>query len=225
MKVLAFNGSPRTKAGATDLITQRFMDGAAEAGAEIETIYLSKQKINYCSGCFACWMVHPGVCIHKDDMAEILDKRTAADMLVFASPVYVDGFSAQMKTMMDRCMPLGTPFIVERDGHARHPGQARYKRKSPAKMVLITTCGFGEMDNFEPIVMHMRAMARNMAGEYLGDLVRPMGPALLMLAGMDPERAGPVLDAFRQAGYEAVSENLIRPEVREAAARSIMSRK
>jgi multimeric flavodoxin WrbA len=223
MKVLALNGSPRTSQGATDLITRSFLKGAEEAGAEVETIYLARKKIKYCTGCMNCWFVHPGDCIQDDDMAEILEKLTAADMQVYASPVYTDGFTGQMKTMLDRSIPVGTPFIVKKDGHARHPGSAKYKRKSPAKMVLISTCGFGERDNFDPIIMHTRALARNLGYEYLGELVRPMGPALQMLVGLEPERAAPVLEAFRRGGYEAVADNVIRPEVQETAAQPIMS--
>jgi len=223
MKVLALNGSPRTSQGATDLITRSFLKGAEEAGAEVETIYLARKKIRYCTGCMNCWFVHPGDCIQDDDMAEILEKLTAADMQVYASPVYTDGFTGQMKTMLDRSIPIGTPFIVKKDGHARHPGSAKYKRKSRAKMLLISTCGFGERDNFDPIIMHTRALARNLGYEYLGALVRPMGPALQMLVGLEPERAAPILEAFRRGGYEAVADNVIRPEVQEAAAQPIMS--
>jgi hypothetical protein len=128
-----------------------------------------------------------------------------------------------MKTMLDRSIPIGTPFIVKKDGHARHPGSAKYKRRSPAKMVLISTCGFGERDNFDPIIMHTRALSRNLRYEYLGELVRPMGPALQLLVGLEPERAEPILEAFRRGGYEAVADNVIRPEVQEAAAQPIMS--
>ena len=223
MKVLAFNGSPRAKNGVTDLILQRFLAGAREAGAETETIYLAKKKINYCTGCLSCWLVHPGTCIHSDDMAEILEKRTAADMLIYASPVYVDGFTAQMKTMMDRCITLGQPFIVEHKGHSRHPGQEKYRRSKRAKMVLISTCGFGEIDNFDSIIFHMKAIARNMAGEYLGEIVHPMGPALQIVGQSDPERAKPVLEAFYRGGLEAVSDNAISEETRKAAAVPVMS--
>jgi hypothetical protein len=90
-------------------------------------------------------------------------------------------------------------------------------------MVLISTCGFGERDNFDPIIMHTRALSRNLGHEYLGELVRPMGPALQILAGLEPERAEPILEAFRRGGYEAVADNVIRPEIQEAAAQPVMS--
>lgn len=223
MKVLAFNGSPRAEKGVTDILLQQFLAGAEEAGAEIETIYLSRKKINYCKGCLNCWLVHPGRCVQKDDMTEILDKWREAEMIVYASPVYVDGFTAQMKTMMDRFVTIGQPFIMKRDGHSRHPGHEKYRRKARAKTVLISTCGFGEADNFDPIIFHMRAITRNMFCEHLGELIRPMGPVLQLLGERDPEKTQPVLEAFRQAGYEAVSKNEISEEIRKRASGQIVS--
>ncbi len=223
MKVLAFNGSPRAEKGVTDLLLQQFLAGAEDAGAETETVYLSRKKIHYCKGCLNCWLVHPGRCVQKDDMAEILDKWKEAEMIVYASPVYVDGFTAQMKTMMDRFVAVGQPFIMKRDGHSRHPGNEKYRRKARAKTVLISTCGFGEADNFDAIVFHMKAITRNMFCEHLGDLIRPMGPVLQLLGERDSEKTRPVLEAFRQAGYEAVSKNEISEELRKRAASPIIS--
>ena len=80
MKICAFNGSPRMKRGITDQILQTFLDGAREAGAEIETVYVAKQHIEYCIGCFNCWFAHPGRCIHDDDILEIRQKIKAAEM-------------------------------------------------------------------------------------------------------------------------------------------------
>jgi multimeric flavodoxin WrbA len=222
MKVLAFNGSPRADKGVTDLLLQQFLAGAEDAGAETETIYLSRKKINYCKGCLNCWLVHPGKCVQKDDMVEILDKWKGAEMIVYASPVYVDGFTAQMKTMMDRFVTIGQPFIMKRDGHSRHPGNEKYRRKDRAKTVLISTCGFGETDNFDSIIFHMKAITRNMFCEHLGELIRPMGP-VLQLGERDPGKTQPVLEAFRQAGYEAVTKNEISEEIRKRAASPIIS--
>ena len=101
MNVLAFNGSPRMKKGVTDSIVRTFLDGAESEGANTETVYVAKQKINYCVGCFNCWFKHPGKCIHDDDMPMIRNKIRDADIIVFGCPVYFDGFTAQMKTMLE----------------------------------------------------------------------------------------------------------------------------
>jgi multimeric flavodoxin WrbA len=220
MKVLAFNGSPRKTKGATDRILQPFMDGAKEAGAQTETVYLAEHKINYCSGCFNCWVVQPGTCIHKDDMPGLLDRMETADLLVYASPVYVDGVTAQMKTFMDRHISLCLPFIEYEDGHMRHPRRVPLSTKK--KMVFISTCGFGEPDNFDPIVLHMIAASKNMRNEFIGALVRPMGPGLEPLEMMAPEIVSPVYDAFRKAGHESVSQGRISDETKNAASAPIM---
>lgn len=215
MKVLAFNSSPRMQKGVTDKILQTFMDGAKYAGADTETVYLTKKNIKYCIGCFNCWFVHPGKCIHDDDMPEIRKQIRDADLIVFGSPVYFDGFTAQMKTMLDRLIAGGMPFIQVRDGHFRHP--SRGGEKKVRKMLLVSTCGFGEKDNFDPIIAHMKAIAKNFAtGEYMGALVRPVGSTLEMLQDENPDGVQGVLDAFYQSGVDAVSKGVISKELQEA---------
>jgi len=223
MKVLAFSGSPRMKKGATDLILQHFMTGAEQAGAETETVYVAEQNIKYCEGCFNCWVVHPGRCKHKDDMPKLLGKIRRADVVVYASPVYVDGVTAQVKTMMDRFITLAKPFIVQRDGHSRHPGHGKGTRNQKQKMVLISTCGFGELDNFEPIILHMTAVAKNMGADFLGALVRPMGPMLRVLEISAPDVLKSIYEGFRQGGYEAVSKGEISEEAKKVASAPIVS--
>ncbi|MBU4319101.1 MAG: flavodoxin family protein [Proteobacteria bacterium] len=222
MKILAFNGSPRMEKGITDSILQTFLEGARSAGAEPETIYISKQKIKYCTGCFNCWFVHPGKCIHKDDMAMIREKIKGADVLVFGSPVYFDGFTAQMKTLLDRLIPGGMPFIENRDGHSRHP--SRGKELKTRKMLLVSTCGFGEVGNFDPIIHHMKAIAANFAsGQYMGALVRPMGGTLEMLKEEKPAEVKAIFDAFRQAGVEAATKGMISEDLQTAVAKPLIS--
>ncbi len=49
-----------------------------------------------CSGCYYC-STHGGACVHKDDMADILQKMIDADVIVLASTVYFYSISAQLK--------------------------------------------------------------------------------------------------------------------------------
>lgn len=98
--ILIFSASPR-KGGNSDMLCDRFMQGAQEAGHTVEKIVLWDKTINYCLGCDYC-KKHDGKCVHKDDMAQILDKILAAHVLVLASPVYFYTMDAQMKTLIDR---------------------------------------------------------------------------------------------------------------------------
>ena len=99
-KVLILAGSPR-KNGNSAALCQEFARGAKEACNDVELIYLRDKKIGYCFACYYC-KDHDGVCVIKDDMAEILDKMNAADIIVMASPVYFYSIDAQMKALIDR---------------------------------------------------------------------------------------------------------------------------
>ena len=99
-KVLILAGSPR-KNGNSAALCEEFARGAKEVGNEVEIIYLRDKKIGYCVACYYC-KDHDGVCIIRDDMAEILDKMNAADVIVMASPVYFYSIDAQMKALIDR---------------------------------------------------------------------------------------------------------------------------
>jgi len=99
MNVLGINGSPRGKDSHTDYILQPFLEGAKEAGATTETIYLRDLTITPCTGCFSCWFVTPGKCILKDDMSWILERVLNANVMVFATPLYNCSMSALNKTL------------------------------------------------------------------------------------------------------------------------------
>jgi multimeric flavodoxin WrbA len=98
-KVLVLSSSPR-RGGNSDLLCEQFIMGAVEAGHHAEKIFLKDKKINYCSGCGSCFKGKK--CSQKDDMAEVLDKMIASDVLVMATPVYFYTMSGQMKTLIDR---------------------------------------------------------------------------------------------------------------------------
>ena len=98
-KVLILSGSPR-KGGNSDVLCDEFAKGALESGNEVEKIRVAEKKIGCCRGCYAC--KRSGVCVQKDDMAEILQKMIDADVLVLASPVYFYSIAAQLKALLDR---------------------------------------------------------------------------------------------------------------------------
>jgi multimeric flavodoxin WrbA len=101
-KVLVISCSPR-KHGNSDTLCDQFMKGAVDAGHSAEKIYFSEKKIAYCTGCGVCFEKQK--CSQNDDMAEILEKLIACDVLVLATPVYFYCMDAQMKTFIDRTTP------------------------------------------------------------------------------------------------------------------------
>ena len=102
MKVLAVSASPR-KGGNSDVLCDQLLKGASESGNEVEKINLSGLKISPCVACYGCRK--SGRCVKKDDMERILDELIHADTIILATPVYFYSMDAQMKIMIDRCLP------------------------------------------------------------------------------------------------------------------------
>lgn len=104
-KALFINGSPR-KNGNTAQLLKRAMDGAREAGAEVELVNLYDRSLSYkgCMSCFACKIKggKKGICSFKDDLKPILEKTIDADVLVCGSPVYCHYPSANFRAFMER---------------------------------------------------------------------------------------------------------------------------
>lgn len=103
--VLIISSSPR-KNGNSDILCDRFAQGATESGHSVEKVFLASKTIGYCRGCGVCNSTHK--CVQKDDMAEILDKMVSADVIVLATPVYFYTMDGQMKTFIDRTVPRYT---------------------------------------------------------------------------------------------------------------------
>lgn len=99
--ILIISSSPR-RAGNSDTLCDQFLKGAADAGHQVEKIFLKDKNIGYCTGCSNC-SLHGKPCPQRDDMPQILDKLIAADVIVMATPVYFYTMAAQMKTLIDRC--------------------------------------------------------------------------------------------------------------------------
>ena len=55
-KVLILSSSPRTEWKLRTSLCNEFMRGAAEAGHQVEKIFLKDKHINYCTGCSVCSM-------------------------------------------------------------------------------------------------------------------------------------------------------------------------
>ena len=70
----------------SELLADSFIDGAKAAGHHVEKISIRDKRIGFCRGCLACQ--HTGRCVIGDDGNDIAGKMLAADVLVFATPIY-----------------------------------------------------------------------------------------------------------------------------------------
>jgi multimeric flavodoxin WrbA len=218
MKVLAINGSPKMDKGNTAMILDPFLQGMREAGAEVELYYTKKLDINPCQGEFNCWLKTPGKCSQKDDMEMINQKKDESEIIVLASPLYCDAVTGPMKNLMDRLLPGVEPYIEMRENHCRHPLREGVKK---AKLALVSNCGFCEMDNFDPVITHMKAFSKNASMDFVGALLRPQGGALRKMAAMGMPLSD-IFDAAKDAGGQLVTDGRMSEETLARVSRELI---
>lgn len=100
MKITVLNGSPRKQN--TTFMVDAFVKGAEEAGHTVEVIQVGKMKIGGCLGCEYCHGKGEGQCVQKDDMDKVYPAYADCDMIVFASPIYYFGMTAQITAATQR---------------------------------------------------------------------------------------------------------------------------
>lgn len=156
-------------------------------------------------------------------MAEVLDKIANADILVLATPVYVDGMTGLLKTLVDRTIPLLHGRFEIREDHCRHPPRDYFKK---GKVVLLSVAGFTEMDNFTPLITHVKAICKNMNREYSGAVLRPVA---WVLSGAKEQgvEIDDIYEAVKEAGRELISNGSMKDKTlatisREAVPRDII---
>jgi multimeric flavodoxin WrbA len=102
-KILAIYGSPRRK-GNTTLLLNHAVQGASDAGAQVEKIVLRDLKMSPCLEIYGC--KETGRCVIQDDFQKIYDALFACQGLMMASPIFFYTVSAHTKILMDRCQSL-----------------------------------------------------------------------------------------------------------------------
>ncbi len=190
-------------------MVQEFLAGAREAGAEVENIFLVKKEIKHCLGTFNCWTRTPGECEIKDDMEELLPKFVDSDIVVFATPLYVDNVTGIMKHFMDRLIPIVSPYFEKvENGEYRH--QKRYE-KYP-KMMVISNCGFPEQSHFQVLSLLFRRIARNLHSEVIAEIYRGGGEIFRERSLLLKPFIGKYKKLLRRAGKEIVENQRLSEE-------------
>jgi multimeric flavodoxin WrbA len=187
MKVLGIMGSPRKQSN-TDILLDRALDGAREAGAEVEKVLISKLKISPCLEIYAC--LKDGNCAIRDDMDALYKKLLEADHVIFASPIFFYGVTSQAKAVIDRCQALWV---------RRHMLGMGKEDKRVRRGMFISVGATRGAKLFDGAVLTVKYFFQAMGVEYSGDL---------LVRGIDnkaqiEERLEALQDAFR-LGQELV---------------------
>ena len=98
-KVIVISTSLRVGSN-SDMLADKFIEGAVAAGNDVEKISLVGKDIKFCKGCLACQKL--GRCVIDDDVNDIMQKVLNGDVICWATPIYYYEMSGQMKTLIDR---------------------------------------------------------------------------------------------------------------------------
>jgi multimeric flavodoxin WrbA/putative sterol carrier protein len=200
-KVIVLNASPRAKNGYTDFYLTPFIKGIAEE-AEVELINLKDYKINPCTGCFACWMDKPGVCIYheKDDFHALAEKMYEANLIVYAFPIYADHIPGVLKNYFDRSVSRAYPYMINGMNGVRHPRKFKQENQS---MFIFSICGFFEMKNFNPVKEFFKALAHNRHCPVVGEFYRTTAVGLYG-SPFHYQKLNKILISLEKAGRDVI---------------------
>jgi len=125
MKILVLSGS-RNREGQTARAIKAIRKGVTDAKGKTEVIFLTELKLERCRQCDPDgWGLcrKEGRCVIEDDLASVVAKVKAADVLVFANPVYFGDLSESMRTFTDRFRrTLFKPGAAPRPGYPMSGG-------------------------------------------------------------------------------------------------------
>jgi len=167
MKLMAFNGSPRKKWNTATMI-EHALDGAREAGAEVELINLYGLDFKGCSSCFACkrhGRKEIGVCAVKDELQPVLERFKEADALLVGTPVYYSSETACTRAFLER---LQFPYLNYADYSKPH-----FPRKIATGLIYTMNIPESRLESFGYPPMFERTR---------GDLARHFGSCELLLS-------------------------------------------
>ncbi len=149
-KITVITGSPHRR-GATFLLADHFIRGAREAGAEVFRFDSGFKRVTPCSGCDRCGLGSSD-CVYRDDMFEVNPHLIDADLVVFCSPLYYFGFSAQIKAVIDRFYAINTQLHVSKEA------------------VLLAAAWNSSEETFPALIHHYEALVRYMGWTDVGQV-------------------------------------------------------
>jgi len=216
MQVLALNSSPRkSNQSKTELMLSHLTDGMRQAGASVDTFNLRDKKIKPCIGCFTCWSKTPGQCLHDDDMhRELFPLWRAADLVVYATPLYHHTVNGLMKIFLERTLPAIEPFLIPGTDRWSHP----LRHKIP-EVVALSVAGFPSDTAFDALSHYMRYICGGKI-RLVAEIYRNGSEFLTKSFCYD--RMIDVLEATKQAGKELVQGRAVSAATQERIRQPLM---
>ena len=134
MNITIINGINDTKTNPYQLQLEMACVKLSE-NYKIDLFTIENMDINYCCGCFNCWLKTPGQCVFKDDMQEILKSIVYTDLFLVVSPLIAGFITSQAKKAMDRFLPQVLPYFRAYGGESHHI--PRYEKRSSTGVLVL----------------------------------------------------------------------------------------
>jgi multimeric flavodoxin WrbA len=156
-QILVLTGSPR-RGGNSDRLADAFIKGAERKARRIVKFETAFKNIQGCRGCGMCW-TGPYACVIRDDFDELSSLLETSEVIVFSSPLYWGGISAQLKTAWDRFHAYTKP---------------ENKKRLAIKESVYMLCGHNDNTaQYEPAVRVYEDIARYMGWDNRGVVLAP----------------------------------------------------
>ena len=162
MKTLIIFGSPR-KDGNTASLLKPFMEELKDLGADLMYVDVYEMDIAGCRACLACQDNKGKICCAiPDDMQRIYPLAAAADLIVFAAPIYIWSAPAPVKAVIDRLVYASCKYY---GGDPYGPSLMEGKR-----CAIITTCGYPVEKAADLYAEEIKRFAKHCRASYAGIL-------------------------------------------------------
>lgn len=226
MKILAVNSSFRGPKGVSAFLIDKIFKGAMEKGAVCETIHLAELRINHCIDCQLCQTPeHLLKCIfdEKDDASFVFRKLREADLVIFATPVYVLGMSSLLKTLFERFYSTAKvgEFHFTKSGMFFHHQDQALAQKPFVPLVVYDNL---ETEMPKNIISYFKTYSKFADAELVGTLIRKSA-GMLGISGSPTGNhaiADSIFQAYVQAGRELATQKKISKPTEKKANQSII---
>jgi multimeric flavodoxin WrbA len=224
MKILALNGSLRGERGATFKLLDRIGSGVKQEGGIWHVENLPALNIKSCLACNHCQITKTYQCVldTKDDVKDVFGRMMDADLIIYASPVYMFGISNLLKRLLERihaCAPV-QEILLTKSGLFFH---ATNRLLCGKPFMSLIVCDNVENLTVENTKEYFRIFGRFMDAPHVAHLERRSAAAwMAALEGTGKqakENAESVLAAYVRAGEELALKGCISERTKKIAQR------
>jgi len=172
MKALILDGTKSNNDEST-MIFDLILEELKKLNWEVVSIVLEDKNIDYCTGCFGCWVQTPGECVIKDFEENIVRDMVHSDLIIYLTPIMFGGYSSILKKALDRQIGRVLPYFMKIDGEVHH--SKRYEKQQS-----LLSIGLLEKHDSEKEEVFKTLVARNAINMW-----SPFQRAIIYLKGGD----------------------------------------